>query len=49
MGEAVNYPIFVKIRQRKSQESTKGIALEKAAIKFEENQDKKGKDAESFM
>ena len=49
VGEAVSHPLFVKIRKRKSQESTKGIDLEKAALKFEENFDKKSKDAESFM
>lgn len=49
VGEAVHYPIFVKIRNRKSQESTKGIDLEKAAQKYEEAAEKKGKDAESFM
>ncbi len=49
VGEAVNHPLFLKIRKRRSQESTKGIDLEKAAIKFEEAAEKKGKDAESFM
>lgn len=49
VGEAVNYPIFVKIRQRKSAESTKGTDLESAAKKFEGGKDKKEKDAESFI
>ena len=49
VGEAVNYPIFVKIRPRKSAESTKGNDLESAAKRYEEGKDKKEKDAESFL
>ncbi|HIK00893.1 TPA: ATP-binding protein [archaeon] len=49
VGEAVNHPIFVKIRKRKSQESTKGIDLEKAAQKFEEKMEARSKDAEAFF
>ncbi len=49
VGEAVNYPLFVRIRKRKSSESTKGIDLETAAKKFEEQSSKKSKDAESFI
>lgn len=49
VGEAVNYPVFVKIRERKSRKSSKSKALEEVAIDFEEKEDKKEKDAESFM
>ncbi len=49
VGEAVNYPIFIKIRPRKSSESTKGNDLETAAKRYEEGKDKKEKDAESFL
>ncbi|MFO7872777.1 MAG: ATP-binding protein [Candidatus Undinarchaeales archaeon] len=49
VGEAVNYPVFVKIRERNSQSSAKSKGLEDAAIEFESKNDKKNEDAESFM
>jgi len=49
VGEAVNYPIFVKIREKYSQDSSKSMDLETAAKEFETAKEKKSKDAESFM
>lgn len=49
VGEAVNYPIFVRIRRRNSQESGKGMDLEKAALQYEILLEKQGKDADAFI
>ncbi len=49
VGEAVNYPIFVKVRERKSKKSERGMPLEEAAVKFHEEKSKKTEDAKSFM
>ena len=49
VGEAVNFPLFVKIRKRKSKESDKGIPLEQAALTYRKEQEKKKQDAKEFM
>jgi len=49
VGEAVNYPIFVKVRQRKSRKSEKGMPLEEAAVKYHAERVRKSDDARSFM
>ncbi len=49
VGEAVNYPLFIDIRQRKSKESGKGMSLEKAAIEYHKAFRQKKKDAKAFM
>ncbi len=49
VGEAVNYPIFVRIRKRMSKESGKGIPLEEAAKRFAEESKRIIEDAKSFM
>jgi len=49
MGEAVNYPIFIKVRERRSKKSTKGESLELAARQFEESQKVAEDDAEAFI
>lgn len=49
VGEGVNFPIFVKIRKRKSKESKRGIPLEEAAKEFSERAKQKKEDAKSFM
>jgi len=49
VGEAVNYPIFVKIRKRRSRESTHGISLEDAARDFERRNNRAKEDAKAFM
>lgn len=49
VGEAVNHPIFVKIRQRRSQGSTHGAGLEEAMREFERKSSEKSDDAKAFM
>jgi DNA helicase HerA-like ATPase len=49
VGEAVNSPLFVQIRSRKSRPSDKGIPLEQAAREYQKRVKQKTKDAESFM
>ena len=49
VGEAVNFPLFVKIRNRRSKESTKGMPLHQAALEFRKKQDQKKKDTKEFM
>jgi len=49
VGEAVNHPIFVKIRKRRSRESAHGISLEEAARGFEKRNDRAREDAKAFM
>jgi len=49
VGEAVNYPLFVKIRNRSSKSSEKGIPLEEAALRFASNKEQKKEDIKSFM
>lgn len=45
VGEATHYPLFFKVRQRKSQESEHEVSLEQAAFDFESGAD--DKDAET--
>ena len=49
VGEAVNYPMFVKVRQRSSKISEKGLPLEKAAVEFYMRSKQISEDAKSFM
>lgn len=49
VGEAVNYPIFVKVRRRRSRESAHGICLEEAALEFERRNHRSRDDAKAFM
>jgi DNA helicase HerA-like ATPase len=49
VGEAVNFPLFVKIRKRKSKESEKGLPLEQAALAYMKDQEQKKSDAKEFM
>jgi hypothetical protein len=49
VGEAVNYPIFVRVRKRLSKESSKGMPLEEAAREFANRAKQKKEDAKSFM
>jgi len=49
VGEAVSHPIFVKVRQRRSRESSHGAGLEEAARDFEKGSSKKREDAKAFM
>ncbi|MFQ5647770.1 MAG: ATP-binding protein, partial [Candidatus Aenigmatarchaeota archaeon] len=49
VGEAVNFPLFVKIRRRKSKESEKGLPLEQAALEFRKKREQKKEDTKQFM
>jgi len=49
VGEAVNYPLFFKVRERKSLPSKHEISLEQAALDFEESKQKKDKETEAFL
>ena len=49
VGEAVNFPLFVKVRHRHSKASEKGLPLEKAAAEYYARVKQKHKDAKEFM
>lgn len=49
VGEAVNHPIFMKVRERKTQEAEHGAGLEEVAKRYEEKRDQDREDAEAFM
>jgi len=49
VGEAVNHPIFVKVRRRRSRESAHGASLEEVAKEFERRSCQECEDAKAFM
>ncbi len=49
VGEAVNYPLFFKVRKRKSKKTERGISLEEAAKRFMEKLNSISRDAKAFM
>ena len=49
VGEAVNFPLFVKVRHRQSKASEKGLPLEKAAAEYYARVKQKHKDTKEFM
>ncbi len=49
IGEAVNYPVFFRVRKRESAESRHEVSLEKAALDFEEKKDAASSEAEEFL
>ncbi|MFN7991126.1 MAG: ATP-binding protein [Candidatus Micrarchaeia archaeon] len=49
VGEAVNYPLFINVRDRKSKKRERGAPLHIQAIEFEEKRAKREKNAESFI
>jgi hypothetical protein len=49
VGEASNFPVFVKVRKRKSKKSSKGESIELIAKRFEEMNKKKKEDVEAFI
>ena len=49
VGEAVGFPIFFKVRERKSAESRHEVSLEKAALDFEDKKEKEIEEAEEFL
>jgi hypothetical protein len=49
VGEAVNYPLLIKVRKRKSKVSEKGMKLEEALSKYKKHEKAKKEDVEAFM
>jgi len=49
VGEAVNFPLFLKVRERRSKKSERGKALEQACIEFSKAAKEKLKDTEAFI
>ncbi|MCX6802552.1 MAG: DUF87 domain-containing protein [Candidatus Diapherotrites archaeon] len=49
IGEAVNYPLFFKVRERKSLPSKHEISLEDAAVEFESSKKKSDEETEAFL
>ena len=49
VGEAVNFPLFLKVRERKSKKSERGIPLEKACTDFTETHVQRQKDMAAFI
>ncbi|HLD59494.1 MAG TPA: ATP-binding protein [Candidatus Bilamarchaeaceae archaeon] len=49
VGEAVNYPLFVSVRKRKSTKRERGKPLHEQAIEYEKEKLKKEKDVEAFL
>jgi DNA helicase HerA-like ATPase len=49
VGEAVNYPTFVKIRKRKSEKREKGKPLHLQAMDFEDDRKQKEEGVEAFL
>lgn len=49
VGEAVNYPILINVRERKTDSLEKGMKLEDEISNFTNNKDLNDKDLETFM
>jgi len=49
VGEAVNYPLLVKVRGRKSKKSDKGISFENALLNYNKSFKKRDEDMKAFM
>lgn len=49
VGEAVNHPVFIKIRDRKSAPPSHSVKLEEAARRFELKGAQEAEDADAFM
>ena len=49
VGEAVNYPLFLKVRERRSKKNERGIALEEACLNFRKEEEQKAEDLEAFI
>ena len=49
VGEAVDYPTFISIRQRKSEEFETGKNLEEAALEYREKVEKEKDEIDAFM
>jgi len=48
-GEVVNYPLLVKVRERKSRKSEKGMKLEDALVRFRDEKRIRDDDLKTFM
>ncbi len=49
VGEAVNYPVFFKVRKKLSQDSHHETTLEKSAVEFEEQREEAEKDVKDLL
>jgi len=49
VGEAVNFPVFVSIRERKSKPPDHSIKLQDYAVKYENTMNQKDEDVKTFM
>lgn len=49
VGEAVNYPIFVRVRERRSKKSERGMPLEQAAVEYAKGAVQKREDAAALL
>ncbi len=49
VGEATCFPVFFKVRKRRSMESRHEIPLEEAALRFEEGKEKKDSETEQLL
>lgn len=49
VGEAVNFPLFLKVRERRSKKTERGIPLEQACLDFCDGREKRERDARAFM
>jgi len=49
VGEAVGYPLFFKVRKRKSMPSKHEITLEDAALQYEKNMKKRDEETEALL
>ncbi len=49
LGEAVNHPVFVDVRERKSKEADHDVGLEEIAKEYEQDREKQKKDVKAFM
>lgn len=49
VGEAVNYPVFFKVRRKLSQDSRHEVSLEKSALEFEETREAAKKDLDDLL
>ncbi|QQG39901.1 MAG: ATP-binding protein [Candidatus Aenigmatarchaeota archaeon] len=49
VGEAVNYPIFVRVRERRSKKSERGVPLEEAAVAYAKGSAQRKSDAAALM
>ncbi len=49
VGEAVNSPVFFKVRDRKSRKLSRATSLEELALEYEKEQEEKKSKAEAFL